>query len=82
MTEAVEPAAEQTEEGIALHLYSGDEAAEQIVQQTVHVEEVTEQVVMKELAGALGMDEAVGLAGLTFGMHGGDKVAMLDMRIT
>ena len=79
VTEAVEPAAEQTEEGIALHIYSGDEAAEQIVQQTVHVEEVTEQVVMKELAGALGMDETVGLAGLTFGMHGGDKVAMLDM---
>lgn len=79
VTEAVEPVAEQTGEGAALHIYCGDETAEQIVQQTVYVEEVTEQVVMKELTAALDMDEAVGLKELAFGMHGGDKVAMLDM---
>lgn len=79
VTETVEPAAEQTDEGIALHIYCGDEAAEHIVQQTIHVDEVTEQVLMTELTAALNMDEAVELKELTFGMHGGDRVALLDM---
>ncbi len=79
VTETVEPAAEQTDEGIALHIYSGDEAAEHIVQKTIHVEEVNEQTLMTELKSALNMDEASGLKKLSFGMHGGDKVAMLDM---
>ena len=79
VTEAVEPVAEQTGDGVVLHIYCGDEAAEQIVQQTVQVEEVTEQAIMEELAAALDMDEAAGLREITFGMHGGDKVVMLDM---
>lgn len=79
VTETVEPAAEQTAEGIALHIYSGDETAEHIIQKTVHVEEVTEQILMTELRSALNMDEAADLKELSFGMHGGDKVAMLDM---
>lgn len=77
--EPVPPAAEQTVEGTALHIYSGDEEAEHIVQRTVYVEEVTEETVMAELAAALNMDETVSLKSLTFGMHGGDRVAMLDM---
>lgn len=79
VTETVEPAVEKTEEGIALHIYSGDEAAENIVQKTVHVEEVTEQVILRELIRALQMDETVELKKLDFGMHGGDKVVLADM---
>jgi len=79
VTEAVEPAVEETAEGIALHIYSGDEAAEHIVQQTVYVEEVTEQIIMEKLKSALDMDRETELENLSFGMHGGDRVAMLDM---
>lgn len=79
VTEAVEPVVEETEEGIALHIYCGDEAAEHIVQQTIHVETVTEQILMTELKAALNMDEAAELKELSFGMHGGDKVALLDV---
>lgn len=77
--ETVEPEVEKTAEGISLHIYSGDEQAENIVQKTVYVEEVTEQIVMEQLLEALLMDASCGLKGITFGMHGGDKVIMLDM---
>lgn len=79
VTEAVDPVLEETEDGIALHVYCGDDYAEHIEQKTVYVDEVTEQVVMKQLAILLDMDENVGLNSLTFGTHGGDRVAMLDM---
>ncbi|MBS6397291.1 MAG: hypothetical protein KH452_09100 [Clostridiales bacterium] len=77
--EAVAPAVVETPEGIALHIYHGDDQAEQIQQRTVYVDEVNEHVVMSRLAEALGMDESVGVKSLTFGMHGGDKVAILDL---
>lgn len=77
--ETVEPVVEKTTEGIALHIYSGDEQAENIVQKTVYVEEVTEQVVMEQLLSALLMDETCGLKEISFGTYGGDKVIMLDM---
>ena len=54
--ETVEPAVEETVEGIALHIYCGDEQAENIVQDTIYVEEVTEQIVMEQLVKALNMD--------------------------
>lgn len=79
MTETVEPMVEETEEGIALHVYRGDEQAENIVQQTVYVDEVTEQVVMEQLAEALNMDSSVGLKSVSFGMYGGDRVIILDL---
>lgn len=79
VTEAVEPAVEETPEGTALHVYCGDEHAENIVQQTVYVDEVNEQTVMKELVTALEIDGAAGLKGITFGTHGGDRVAMVDL---
>lgn len=79
VTEAVEPEVEKTADGIALRIYSGDEAAEQIEVQTVYVDAVTEQTVMAELKKALNMDAAADLKKLSFGMHGGDRIAMLDM---
>lgn len=77
--QTVEPAARETPEGIALHIYSGDEQAENIVQRTVYVEEVNENVVAEQLAAALGMDAGMSVKSLTFGMHGGDRVAVLDL---
>lgn len=79
ITETVEPAVEETEEGIALHIYSGDERAENIVQQTVYVDEVTEQVVMEQVVDALAMDSSAGLKSVSFGMYGGDRVVILDL---
>lgn len=78
-TEAVELPVEKTEEGIAIPVYSGDEQAEHIVRQTVYVDEMTEQTVMAALSWALDMGEEPGVRSLSFGMHGGDRVAMLDM---
>lgn len=77
--ETVEPVVEQTAEGISLHIYSGDEQAENIIQETVYVDEVTEQIVMDNLVAALEMDKAAALKSISFGTHGGDKVIMLDM---
>lgn len=77
--ETVEPVVEQTAEGISLHIYSGDEQAENIIQKTVYVDEVTEQIVMDNLVAALEMDKAAALKSISFGTHGGDKVIMLDM---
>lgn len=79
VTEAVEPAAEETAEGTALHVYCGDEHAENIVQQTIYVDDADEQTVMKELVKVLGIDDEAGLKGITFGTHGGDRVAMVDL---
>ena len=78
-TESVELPVEETEEGIAIPVYSGDDQAEHLVRQTVYVDEINEQTVMAELARALGLGEGPGVRSLTFGMHGGDRVAMLDM---
>lgn len=78
--ESVEPVVEKTAEGIALHIYSGDEQAENIVRKTVYVEEVTEKVVMEQLLSVLEMDASCGLNDISFGMHGGDKVIILDMK--
>lgn len=77
--EAIEPAAERTDEGIALHIYCGDEQAEHIVQRTVYVDEVTEHVVTEQLILALGLDQNAGLKSIFFGMHGGDRVVILDL---
>lgn len=77
--ETVEPAAEKTEEGAALHIYSGDEQAENIVRETVYVDEVTEQVVMEHLVSALEMDQNAELKSISFGTNGGDQVVMLDL---
>lgn len=77
--EPMEPVVEETAEGIALHVYCGDGQAEELVRKTVYVEEVTEQIVMEKLAEALDMGEEAGLKKISFGMHGGDKVIMLDM---
>lgn len=76
--EAVVPAVEETPEGIALHIYCGDEQAENIVQKTVCVEEVTEQTIMEELSSALNLDPQASLKSISFGIYGGDKVVMLD----
>ena len=76
--EVVVPAVEETPEGIALHVYCGDEQAENIVQKTVYVEEVTEQSIMEELGSALNLDPQAGLKDISFGTYGGDKVVMLD----
>ena len=76
--EAVVPAAEETPEGIALHIYCGDEQAENIVQKTVYVEEVTEQTIMEELSSTLNLDAQAGLRNISFGTYGGDKVVILD----
>ena len=51
--EVVKPEGEETPEGIRLHVYSGDESAENIVQHTVYVNEITENTVMRELTEAL-----------------------------
>lgn len=77
--EAVVPAVEETEQGIALHIYCGDEQAENIEQRTVYVDEVTEQVVMEQLIRALGLDQKAALNSIYFGMHGGDRVVILDL---
>ena len=77
--ETVEPAVEETVEGIALHIYCGDEQAENIVQDTIYVEEVTEQIVMEQLVKALNMDTSAGLKSVSFGMQGGDRVVILDV---
>lgn len=77
--EAVEPEVEETVEGIALHIYHGDEQAEHIVQDTVYVDEVSEKIVMEQLVEALDMDTSAGFKSVSFGMHGGDRVIMLDL---
>lgn len=77
--ESIEPAVEETVEGIALHIYHGDEQAENIVQDTVYAEEVTEYVVMEQLVKALDMDASAGLKSVSFGMQGGDRVVILDL---
>jgi len=77
--EAVEPVVEETTEGTALHIYRGDEQAENIVQETVYVDKVTEQTVMEQLVQALEMDSSAGLKSISFGMHGGDRVVILDL---
>ena len=59
--EVVKPEGEETPEGIRLHVYSGDESAENIVQHTVYVNEITENTVMRELTEALEMDENAGI---------------------
>lgn len=74
----VDPVVEETPEGTAFHLYYGDENAENIVQKTVYVDKVTEDSVMKQLAQALKLDSNIRLKKISFGMHGGDKVVMLD----
>ena len=74
----VDPVVEETSEGTAFHLYCGDENAENIVQKTVYVDKVTEDSLMEELAGALKLDQNIRLKSISFGMHGGDKVVMLD----
>lgn len=79
VTEKVEPAVETTEEGTRLPVYCGDEQAEHIVRRSVPVEEVTEETVLAELTKALKMDEGIKIRSLSFGMHGGDQVAMLDL---
>lgn len=76
--EAVVPAAEETPDGIALHIYCGDGQAENIVQKTAYVEEVTEQTIMEELSSALNLDAQAGLKSISFGTYGGDKVVILD----
>ena len=53
--EVVKPEGEETPEGIRLHVYSGDESADNIVQHTVYVNEITENTVMRELTEALEM---------------------------
>ena len=68
----------ETPEGTAFHLYYGDENAENIVQKTVYVDKVTEDSVMEQLAQALKLDSNIRLKKISFGMHGGDKVVMLD----
>lgn len=78
-TESVELPVEETEEGIAIPVYSGDEQAEHIVRQIVYVDEMTVQTVMDELARVLDLGEGPEVRSLSFGMHGGDRVAMLDM---
>ena len=77
--ETVTPVMEETEEGSALHVYCGDDYAEQIIQKTVYVQDVDAQVVWGKLALLLGMDENVRLNSLSFGTYGGDRVALLDM---
>ena len=77
--EVVKPEGEETPEGIRLHVYSGDESAENIVQHTVYVNEITENTVMRELTEALEMDENAGINSISFGTYGGDKVVMLDL---
>ena len=79
--EVVVPAVEETPECIALHVYCGDEQAENIVQKTVYVEEVTEQSIMEELGSALNLDPQAGLKDISFGTYGGDKVVMLDLHL-
>lgn len=74
----VDPVVEETPEGTAFHLYYGDENAENIVQKTVYVDKVTEDSVMEQLAQALKLDSNIQLKKISFGMHGGDKVVMLD----
>ena len=74
----VDPVVEETPEGTAFHLYYGDENAENIVQKTVYVDKVTEDSVMEQLAQALKLDSNIRLKKISFGMHGGDKVVMLD----
>ncbi len=77
--EPLEPVVTETSEGIALHIYCGDELAENIVQKTVYVETVDEQTVMEELLAALEISGEVGLNSISFGTNqGGDKVVMLD----
>lgn len=77
--EPVKPVTLETEEGEAIHIYSGDESSGEIVQSTVYVDEVTEQAVMERLIGALGLDQNAGLNSIFFGMHGGDRVVILDL---
>ena len=77
--ETVEPVVEETAQGIALHIYSGDEQAENIVRQTVYMDEVNERTVMEQLVAALEMDSAVELKSVSFGTNGGEKVVMLDL---
>ena len=77
--EEVLPAAQETEQGTALHIYRGDEQAENIVRETVYVEEVNEQIVMEELTKALGMAPEAGLKSISFGVHGGERVVILDL---
>ena len=74
----IDPVVEETPEGTAFHLYYGDENAENIVQKTVYVDKVTEDSVMEQLAQALKLDSNIRLKKISFGMHGGDKVVMLD----
>ena len=74
----IDPVVEETPEGTAFHLYCGDENAENIVQKTVYVDKVTEDSVMEQLAQALKLDSNIRLKKISFGMHGGDKVVMLD----
>ncbi len=77
--EEIVPAVEETDEGIALHIYTGDDEAENIIRTTVYVEEVDEQVVMSELVAALGMGSEAGLNSFQVLMHNGDRVARVDL---
>ncbi len=77
--EEVEPAVEEGPEGIGLHVYCGDENAEHIVQKTVYTDEVNPQEIMRQLVLALGIDEKAGLKEISFGMHNGDRVVILDL---
>ncbi|MDO4260925.1 MAG: hypothetical protein Q4C82_02510 [Eubacteriales bacterium] len=79
VTEAVVPAAEETPEGVRVHIYCGDETAENIVRRTVYVDEASESTVMAELTSSLGMGAEAGLKEISFGTFGGDKVVMLDL---
>ncbi len=77
--EPLEPVVTETSEGIALHIYCGDELAENIVQTTAYVESVDEETVMEELLAALEIGEEVELDSISFGTNqGGDRVIMLD----
>ncbi|MCD8196538.1 MAG: hypothetical protein LUE24_05150 [Lachnospiraceae bacterium] len=77
--EPVEPVVAETSEGIALHIYCGDELAENIVQTTVYVESVDEQTIMTRLLEALDISEDIALNSISFGVNqGGDSVVMLD----
>lgn len=77
--EEVIPAVQETELGTALHIYRGDEQAENIVRETVYVDEVNEQTVMEQLTKALGMSPEAGLKSISFGVHGGERVVILDL---
>lgn len=77
--ETVEPAVEKTVEGMAFHIYYGDEQAENIVQDTIYAEEVDEHTLMQELVAALEMDSSAGLKSVSFGMHNGDRVVIVDV---